>query len=192
MSAPFSEPVKRIYDECSADLGDLIHAWTTFERISRSRETVDLFNKVSGHFFGGVLAALRTHAVTLAAKLLERSAVAGKATASLEVLFNQAPLDSSVRDAIMQELTAVRVVAKPVIEYRHRRVVHSDYKTRTENSGEGIPSVREFNEVRSALRNLMRQFEKAAGLPSVPYENSSGSGDVDEIVHVLTAGLASG
>ena len=138
-----------------------------------------------------MLAALRTHAVTLAAKLLERPVVAGKRTASLEVLFTEAPLETNMRESVMEELVALRNSAKPVITYRHRRVVHSDYEIRTQGLLDGIPSLADFEKVRRGIRDLMRTFEKAVDLPMIPYENSDGSRDVDEVARVLSAGLAS-
>ena len=190
MSSTLNETATNIYNEAAADLGDLIHAWTAFQRLVRNESIVDILNRASPHFFGAVGAALRTYSVTLAAKLLEPPVVAGKRTASLEALLNVSALDESPCRDLLRQVKKIRLTAETVIEYRHKRVVHTDYAIRAEKTDSRSPSSAEFQDVVHGLRDFMERFEKAARLQLIPYENSNGTRDVDEVVR-LTASLPS-
>jgi hypothetical protein len=187
-----SPPAKRVYQECAADLGDLIHAWTTFLALVQDAAVADTLNRASPRFFGAVEAALRTYSVTLVAKLLERPMVAGKKTAGLEVLLAECVGDEAARAELLRELGELRTSADSVIEYRHKRVVHTDYAVRADGADSKIPSVGEFDGVVRGLRAFMRRLEQSAGLPTIPYENSNGRRDAHEMVRLLEAGLSAG
>lgn len=145
MVSNLSEAAQRLYDECAADLGDLIQAWTTFLALVRDASVADTLNRASPRFFGAVEAALRAYSVTLAAELLERPVVAGKRTAGLEVLLIEYVGDETARDDLLRKLNELRTSAEPVIEYRHRRVVHTDYAVRADGADSRVPTLAEFD-----------------------------------------------
>ena len=180
------ENVMNIYNEAAADVGDLVHGWTTFQRLSRHERNVTVLNAANPHFAGVVQAALRTYAVTIAARLLERPISAGKRTASLEALLNESNVSEHTRVELVTRLNDIRKAAESTLEYRHKRVAHTDYAVRAEKAEGRIPSSAEFDAVVQGLLDFMERFETAAGLHVIPYENSSGARDVDEIVRLLS------
>lgn len=179
----------KIYKDAAADLGDLIHAWTSYRRMTRDERTVAVLARANPLLFGTVTAALRAYSGVLISKLLERGV--GEGSASLEALFSQADLDVSVRSDLMSRLNSIATNAEEVIEHGHRRRIHTGTPIDVEDTDVREPSQRQFEVAIAGLRALMERFEDVAGLERRPYENCDGTRDVGRILEQIEAGAKS-
>jgi hypothetical protein len=178
-----------MHEELSSELHALNHSWRYVHDMSRDLLAADTLNRASAQYFGTVLSALFTYALTLLARLLDPAKSGRNENCSLAAM---AAVTNGIDPILARSLDEIRVRAARLLEYRNKQIAHLD-RVVTLDEEDTRPQLFSWvgmHDTLQDLRHWMNRFEAAAGLPIEAYDVGEDWGDVDHVRALLRKGMS--
>lgn len=190
MAPQLTAPTAKAYRELSDDLGDLVHGWTTLKELTLNGNVNAIVRRSADRFAALMQASLFAYCVALVGRMLDDTTAGRRKTCCFRTLFADAAADGIDVTPIQRRLRDVNRLSRKIVRARNERIAHNSYAAFVEGTGHQLFTFAEFDSVLAAMRALVNDFERTAGLHPMDYAASDGVADLTTLASLLARSQA--